>query len=579
MDINTAKKQFEQALRLQLAEDYASASQIYIDLIRAFPDRESIATNLSACFIALNDYSSASNLLPALINSKSSDALLNAGTILMKKRDYQSAIKLFTKSYEINKTETVIRSLAIAETKIGNYENAGTLCDELYSITNDKSELGRRDYYFASACQWTKLLIEPAQPAFHPFYDILKNTEEQNTYISARHAANKYATHPKKISRKLNHRLKIAYVSGEFREHATTKLLVNILENHDQERFEFFLLDNGYQDNSRYSERITNCGIPLIKIEQHSDAEAASIIDELKIDIIVNLNGYFGLNRLRLLFSKPTPLVINYLGFPGTIAHESHDFIIADRVVIDEVNRPFFSENVLFMPHCYQPTDSLRPQPDKSLDRHHFGLSDKSFYFCSFNNNSKITKEIAESWAKILANAPRAKLVLLSDNRDAKKNLQKFFTDQSVGHQIIFFERLPTDQYLGLLSCCDLFLDTFPCNAHTTAADAIFSGLPVLTLKGGTFASRVASSILKSIDDRLESTLVTKSIDDYAMRALSLYEDRTKLMGLKSIIHEKSQMAPYFDSKAYTRDLENLFAEAAAIHRSNNEDTASSIDQ
>ena len=579
MDINTAKKTFEQALTLQLAGDYVRASQIYIDLIKAFPERESIATNLSACFISLNDYSSAGKLLPALINSESSDGLLNAGTILMRKRDYHSAIELFTKSYKINKAETVIRSLAIAETKIGNYEKAASLCDELYSITQDTAELGRRDYYFASACQWAKLLIEPAQPAFHPFYDILKNTSEETTYISAKYAAEKQAIEPRKINRKLNKKLKIAYLSGEFREHATTKLLINILENHDHDRFEFFLLDNGYQDDSRYSERISNCGIPLIKIEQHSDAEAASIIAELKIDIIVNLNGYFGLNRLRLLFSKPSPIVINYLGFPGTVGHESHDFIIADRVVIDEVNSPYFSENVLFMPHCYQPTDSLRPLPDKSLGRPYFGLTDEAFYFCSFNNNSKITKVIAESWARILRNADEAKLVLLSDNHDAKTNLQQFFADQSVSSQIIFFERFPTDQYLGLLSCCDLFLDTFPCNAHTTAADAIFSGLPVLTLKGSTFASRVASSILKNIDEKLEQTLIATSIDEYTLRAISLYKNQMELMSIKSIIDESRQTAPYFDSKAYTRDLENLFAKAVTIHRTNDENNALSINQ
>jgi protein O-GlcNAc transferase len=358
----------------------------------------------------------------------------------------------------------------------------------------------------------------------------------------------KPALHPKKI--------RIGYVSGEFREQATSHLIVGVLEQHDRTRFEIYGFDNGWDDRSEIRRRI-NAAVPIVDIRQLDDTTALGAVQEKQIDILINLNGYFGEQRTELFAARAAPIQVNYLGFPGTLGASFMDYIVADRCVIPENHKPFYTEKVVYLPTCYQAADNKRKIAASVPTRLECGLPSSGFVFCCFNNSYKILPDIFDRWMRILSQVEHSVLWLLSDDQEAKANLQREASARNIDPQrLIFAKRVPPTDHLARHAVADLFLDTVPCNAHTTANDALWAGLPLLTCSGETFSSKVAASLLNAIG---LPELVTTTLDDYERAAVDLALSGNKLALIKNRLAENRLAAPLFKTELFTRHLESAY--------------------
>jgi predicted O-linked N-acetylglucosamine transferase (SPINDLY family) len=356
-------------------------------------------------------------------------------------------------------------------------------------------------------------------------------------------------------------KIRVGYLSGEFRRQATSLLLVGVLEQHDPAQFEIFAFDNGWDDHSDTRKRIDDA-VHLVDIRGLDDDQAAAVIAENQIDILVNLNGYFGEERTAVFARRPAPVQVNYLGFPGTLGASYMDYIIADRHVIPPPDRQFYDEKVVYLPDCYQANDAGRPIASHAPGRAAFGLPEQGFVFCCFNNNYKILPAVFDAWMRILRAAPGSVLWLLQDNETASANLRKEAAARGVeAGRLIFAPRMAPPDHLARHACADLFLDTLPYNAHTTASDALWAGLPVLTCRGEAFAGRVATSLLHTVG---LPELVTGNLEDYERLAIALAADLEKLPAIKQKLADYRLTAPLFDTGLFTRHIEAAYA---AMHR------------
>lgn len=352
--------------------------------------------------------------------------------------------------------------------------------------------------------------------------------------------------------------IRIGYVSGDFRAQATAFLMVGVLEQHDARRFEIHAFDNGWDDGSDTRKRIEAAVHRIVNIRGLNDAQAAQVIRDSGIDILVNLNGYFGDDRNRVFAQRPAPVQVNYLGFPGTLGAPYIDYVVADPIVIPDAQRPFFTEKVVHLPHSYQANDNRRAISDRVFTRADLGLPQDGFVFCCFNNNYKITPQTFTGWMRILQRVPGSVLWLIEDNPLPAANLKQQASALGVDpSRLVFAARIEPDQHLARHRCADLFLDTLPYNAHTTASDALWAGLPVLTCTGGTFAGRVAASLLQNVG---LPELVTSSQDDYERLAVELATEPDRLNALRQQLAANRLTTPLYDTARFTRHLEQAYA-------------------
>jgi protein O-GlcNAc transferase len=352
-------------------------------------------------------------------------------------------------------------------------------------------------------------------------------------------------------------KIRIGYLSGEFREQATSHLIAGVLEHHDRSRFEIYAFDNGWDDRSEIRRRIDAAVHEMIEIRRLSDPSALASIREKKIDILVNLNGYFGEQRTQLSARRAAPIQVNYLGFPGTLGASYMDYIIADRLVIPEDHQIFYDEKVVYLPNCYQANDSKRKIAEKLPSRRGCGLPESGFVFCCFNNSYKILPNVFDRWMRILSQVEYSVLWLLSDNHETKANLQREASARSIDPQrLIFAKPIPPAEHLARHAVADLFLDTMPCNAHTTASDALWAGLPLLTCMAESFSGRVAASLLHAIG---LPELVTTTLADYERLAVDLALYPKKLAELKDKLANNRLTTPLFDTKLVTQHLESAY--------------------
>jgi protein O-GlcNAc transferase len=353
-------------------------------------------------------------------------------------------------------------------------------------------------------------------------------------------------------------KIHIGYLSGEFREQATSHLIVGLLEQHDTSRFEIYGFDNGWDDRSEIRGRIDAALHKMINIRQLSDAAALATIRQCDVDILVNLNGYFGEHRTQLFAQRAAPIQVNYLGFPGTLGANYMDYIIADRYVIPEDHKAFYQEKIVYLPESYQANDQKREIAMHSPTRGRNGLPKTGFVFCCFNNSYKIQPEIFDRWMRILLRVVGSVLWLFGENQETAANLRREAAARNVDpERLIFAKRVPLADHLARHRLADLFLDTLPYNAHTTASDALWAGLPVLTCLGDTFAGRVGASLLYAV--RLPE-LITVSLDAYEEAAIGLARNPQKLAAIKHKLADNRLTTPLFDTASVTRSIEKAYS-------------------
>lgn len=356
-------------------------------------------------------------------------------------------------------------------------------------------------------------------------------------------------------------KIRVGYCSSDFCLHPVSMLTVELFELHDRERFEVYGYCWSPEDGSGLRQRVIKAMDHFVRIAGMTDEQAAQLIRGDEIDILIDLQGLTAGARPNLLAYKPAPIQIAYLGLPATTGMPSIDYIIADRYLIPEESARYYSEKPLYMPDVYQICDRKRVAADKP-SREQCGLPEEGFVFCSFNNNFKFTPEVFDAWMNILQRVPGSLLWLLSDNPWAEANLRKAAETRGLAKErLIFAPRVLPEQYLARYQAADLFLDTFPFNAGTTANDALWMGLPVLTYSGRAFAARMAGSLLKSV--KLEE-LITTNLKDYEEKAVWLATHPEHCRQLRTHLLEERENGVLFDTPLFVRSLESRFKQLVA---------------
>jgi predicted O-linked N-acetylglucosamine transferase (SPINDLY family) len=352
-------------------------------------------------------------------------------------------------------------------------------------------------------------------------------------------------------------RIRLAYLSADFHEHVTSSLLAEMFERHDRARFELTAMSFGPQDDSAMRKRLLQAFDHFQDARQMSDRAVAELLRSREIDIAVDLGGYTSGARPWVLAHRPAPVQVKYMGYPGTSGSDFIDYIVADDLVVPPDQRPFFSEKIAALPDTLWVTDTKRAVADMP-SRDEAGLPDRGFVFCCFNHNWKITPPVFDVWMRLLKAVEASVLWLLEGNASIRSNLAREATARGVdASRLVFAGRTAPDKHLARQQLADLFLDTLPYNAHTTASDALWVGLPVITLPGQSFPARVAASILKSAG---LSQLIAPDLDAYEALALALARDPARLNAIRDQLKAGRDSLPLFDTARFTRNLEAAYA-------------------
>ena len=354
-----------------------------------------------------------------------------------------------------------------------------------------------------------------------------------------------------------NSKIKIGYYSADFHSHATSYLMAELFEQHDKNNFKLIAFSFGPDSKDEMRQRLVLAFDQFIDVRYKSDKDVALMSREMGIDIAVDLKGFTTDARTGIFSYRAVPIQINYIGYPGTMAAEYIDYIIADPTLIPIESQRHYSEKVVYLPNSYQVNDRRREIDSKEFSRKELDLPQEGFVFCCFNNNYKITPHTFSSWIKILKAVEGSVLWLLEDNPFAAINLRKEAQDRGLDtRRLIFAKRSKLPEHLARHKVADLFLDTFPCNAHTTASDALWAGLPVLTCMGESFASRVAASLLNAIE---LPELITATQEQYETKAIELAKNPAKLKAIKDKLERNRLTTALFDMPRFTKHLEAAY--------------------
>lgn len=363
------------------------------------------------------------------------------------------------------------------------------------------------------------------------------------------------------LPRARRRKITVGYLSNDLREHPIGRLLTELIEIHDRSRFEVIAFSFGPKTGDEWQQRLEAAFDKFIDVRENSNYEIASLTRSLHVDIAVDLGGYSTGNRANIFAMRAAPVQVSYLGYLGTMGASYIDYIVADRTVVTPTSEGHFSEKVIYLPDVHQVNDRKRRIADKVFSREELGLPPIGFVFCCFNTSYKILPATFAGWMRILMAVPGSVLLLYAGHETAEMNLRA-----SAGHhgvdpaRLVFAKRLPPAEYLARHRAADLFLDTLPYNAGTTASDALWAGLPVLTLAGQSFASRIAASLLTAIG---VPELITSTQQQYERLAIELSLNPGRLAQIRAKIQDNRLSSPLFDTPRFARNLEAAYI---AIH-------------
>jgi predicted O-linked N-acetylglucosamine transferase (SPINDLY family) len=448
------------------------------------------------------------------------------------------------------------------------YEKALAAFDRALSIKPEiEFAKGARLHAKLSLSDWTNLEADTAnlveavrarKPTISPFLFIGISSSVADQLTCAQYGLSDRPRFPLAWRGEIysHDRIRVGYFSADFRSHPVAQLIVGVLEHHDTTRFETTAFAYGPADASELRNRIKSAVENFIDVRAMTDNEIAETIRRREIDVLVDLTGLTLYNRSGVLARRAAPIQVNFLGYPGTLGVDWIDYVIADPTIIPADRFRFYSEQVVWLPDTYQPNtyradDNKRSNPERLPTRAECNLPETAFVFCCFNNIYKITPAIFDPWMRLLKAIPDSVLWLSQPNSTAEANLGKEAEVRGVSRErIIFAPRLPEiSDHLSRQRQADLFLDTLPYNAHTTASDALWAGLPVVTCLGETFAGRVAASLLKAVG---LPELITTSLEDYEALALKLAREPLLLASIKAKLARNRDTCPLFDTARFT---------------------------
>ena len=506
------------------------------------PNNSAVWSNKGMLLLQLKRFSEAADCLKKAIEIQPSntEALINLGQTLIQLKRFDEAINALEKAYSLSPNYNCLEGTLLgAKMQICSWAN------------------------YAQSIQKLSKSVYSGNAAAIPF-SLLSMTSDENLHLQA--ARNftdqihpiQQTTLVSKLQNK-NKKIKIGYFSADFHNHATGYLMAELFELHDKQKFELYAFSFGPVTQDEMQSRISAAFDHFIHVHEKSDTDIAELSREEGIQIAIDLKGFTLDSRPGIFANRAAPIQINYLGYPGTMGAEYIDYIIADKIVIPEESQPFYTEKVLYLPHCYQVNDTKREISNKQFERADFGLPNDGFVYCCFNNNYKISPDVFKTWIRILKKVEKSVLWLFEDNDFASRNLKIHCETEGVNsNRIIFAKRLPLSEHLARHQLADLFLDTSPYNAHTTASDSLWAGLPVLTIYGSSFAGRVTASLLQTLGLQ---ELITTSTDEYVDYAVSLAENPELLSKIKAKLNKNKLSSPLFVSHSFTKNLENIYLE------------------
>lgn len=565
-----------------------AAAQSYRRTIQLEPGLADAHTNLGNALVelrkfddALVSFNLAAQLKPddAVIYFNRASCQLGLGDINASRADLDHAIRIDPQHAEsYAKRAAVLTQLKLDKEALADLVTAYGLNPNIDYVLGD---LIHKSYL---ACDWSnhKIYAEKLEEKVldhkkivHPWNYLSISDNISNQRFAAENYAEKeikklidfgkteiiFSKKTLRSSRKI----KIGYYSSNFHDHAVMHLMRGVFEKHDRSKFELiaFSLDKNIKDV--YQKNILDFFDKFYQVHAFDDSDIVDLSSDLKIDIAVDLLGYTGDCKPGIFFNRCAPVQINFLGYAGTLGNKNWDYIISDKIVTPSTFFEYYSEKIIQLPHCFQPNDVSKAISENTLEKKDFQLPANGFIFCCSNNSYKITPQVFEIWMRLLIQVPGSVLWLFSENAEVIRNLKREAMQRDVdADRLIFGKKLPSlADHLARYKLADLFLDTFPYNAHTTASDALWAGLPVLTCVGQSFASRVAASLLTAID---LPELITSNHADYETVALRLANNPAEMTLIKQKLAANRLTSPLFDTEKFTRHLESAYQKVFDRH-------------
>lgn len=544
---------------LALRPDYANALANRADVLR---DLRRFEEALKSCDLAL------------AIRPRFAKALVNRALALQDLRRYDQALASYEQALKIDPDNAeayrhlgnVLHALRRFDGAIASYRRAFEL-DPLQGSARSLYVLVKRQI-----CDWTMAFrdqegliaaLGSGAKSILPLV-VISTTDDPTIQLDA---ARRYVADVKldrqsalvPRTRTMRDKIRIGYVSADFRDHTISVSTAQLFELHDRNRFEIYAFSLGADDGSEMRKRMVRAFDEFLDVRLASDLEVARRMRAHEIDVAVDLSGFTDGCRPAIFAHRPAPIQVNYLGYGGTMGADFIDYIVVDPILVPPDQQAFFAEKLVHLPECYFPSDTTRPIAEPGASRSAYGLPESGFVFACFNNSYKIAPPIFDIWMRLLLALPDAVLWLRSDNKWALENLRREAEARGVGpERLIAVGRCPLPEHLARFRLANLFLDTLPYTAHSTAVDSLWSGLPVLTCAGRSYAARSAASLLNAIG---LPELVTSTLEDYEALALKLARDPDLLGGLRHRLAENRASTPLFDTARLCRHLERAYQE------------------
>ena len=556
---------------LEALVNYNKAIKIKNDYIDAYINRGVSLNKLEKFEDAINDFNFVIKIQP--LNPKAHNSL---GNVFKKLKNYDEAISSYNKAININQNylEAISNKADILNLQ-KKYENALLELNKIYNqnpefhnllqniIENKMSIFDWENFDYLKKLIKKKILKNEIflDPLF--IYYLFDNPGLQKNNIN-NFINNKFKNFSKtnlKGNKTKNDKIKIGYFSGDFYDHPVLHIMANIFKNHDKFNFEIYAFSHTpIKKNNHWKELVVGYFKKFHEISNMSDESIFRLVEKEKIDIAIDLSGLTKYSRTSIFYNRVAPIQVSYLGYPGTMGLKSMDYIIADSIVIPEVDQKHYLEKVSYLPRCYIPSsnDLLSKKSNKKFSRSDLNLPEREIVFCAFHNPHKINPEIFNVWVKILKRTKKSVLWIKSNNKTAKKNLRYQAEVSGLNpERIVFAEHISNrSDHIERLKLADIFLDTYPYNSHSTIYDYLKANLPMIIREGASFPSRVGSSVYSSINLK---ELVAKNNFDYENIAVDLANNKSKLIKLKNKIQNQIKDNYLFDGKKFTEDLEKVY--------------------
>lgn len=499
---------------------------------------------------------------------ESKEVLNNLGVVYIDKHMYDDAIDTLEKSLGLdNFYPDALYNLSVCYDRKGDYEKTLTYLEKCLNVDNKHLKANMLLFRTCqNTCNWkrlnelkTKIENLNTDGLEHPFLNVSRCDDEKSNYVNAVQWHKINYQHNISIKQKevsSNRKKRISFICGELRDHPTFYLIKNMFQYLNKEAFDYYLFT--YNHDQDYLNIIEKHVSMVVDINNKSDDQIESMLREHDLDILIDLSVHIPHNKMNVVNRKLARKTISYLGFPGSSGSDNYDYIIADRIVIPEDKQNFYTEDVLYLPNIYQVNDGMKKYPNNKSSKDDYSLPEEKIILSCFNQSFKIEEDIFKCWIQILKRNENTVLWLLEDNALMKQHVVEYILEVGLNEsRIIFAQRVPREAHIDRLGLSDIVLDTRTYNGHTTTTDAIQSGVPVVTVSGQHFASRVSHSILNSVG---LNELVTNNLKDYTEKIHMLINDVEHRLALCKKLKNEQAMKSFYDVKQFTKDFEEAIS-------------------